>query len=182
MTMLSAKLAKTPRELAHSLLARFDALSRAHKIVMPGIMGSEVKGERTPLIDLIKTILRPYMEVNSGSERLIVRGPELDIDSNAVMSLALFLHESATNSAKYGALSRDTGLVHIGWITPGDELQLVWEETGGPAIVIPPKSTGFGSTLAKRSITDQLGGTIAFDWIPQGLKLTIKIPLKRLGL
>jgi hypothetical protein len=65
-------------------------------------------------------------------------------------------------------------------LLPGAGL-LQWEETGGPEIVNPPQVRGCGSILAERSITGQLDGTNAFDWRTAGVKLTITIPLERLG-
>ncbi len=105
----------------------------------------------------------------------------MPIGPKAVTSLALLLHESATNAAKYGALSELSGSIHIDWGVQEGVLWLVWKEAGGPMIVDPPQVRGFGSTLAERSIAGQLSGTIAFEWLPVGLTLRIKIPLNRLG-
>jgi two-component sensor histidine kinase len=99
----------------------------------------------------------------------------------AVMSLALALHETATNAVKYGALSEPNGAIHIKWETQGDELRLEWEETGGPVIVVSPSALGFGSVLTERSIIGQLGGKIEYDWQRSGLKLRITVPLDRLS-
>jgi two-component sensor histidine kinase len=99
----------------------------------------------------------------------------------AVTSLALALHETTTNAAKYGALSEPTGSVNIAWDTQGGDLHLEWEETGGPVIIAAPSAKGFGSVLAERSIADQLGGKVEYDWLPSGLKLRISIPLDRLA-
>jgi two-component sensor histidine kinase len=57
------------------------------------------------------------------------------------------LHELATNAAKYGALSNDSGRVEIHWTVNG-EFTLSWTECGGPDVV-PPKRRGFGSTVVK---------------------------------
>jgi two-component sensor histidine kinase len=131
---------------------------------------------------LERKVLLPYADEKDDFDRIMASGPDVPIGAKAVTSLALVLHESATNAAKYGALSGPSGSVRIGWDTEGDELSLQWEETGGPAIVNPPQTYGFGRTLAERSIAGQLGGTIAFEWRPAGIKLKIAIPLKRLEL
>ena len=50
------------------------------------------------------------------------------------MSMALLLHEIATNAAKYGALSSQNGRVDVSWLVEKDELVLTWRERGGPAL------------------------------------------------
>ena len=58
-------------------------------------------------------------------------------------------------------------------------LRLSWHEQGGPRVV-PPTSLGFGATLLKRCVSDQLIGELTFDWAPLGLicKLTFPRPLR----
>jgi two-component sensor histidine kinase len=99
----------------------------------------------------------------------------------AVTSLALALHETTTNAAKYGALSEPTGSISVTWATEGENLQLDWKEAGGPVIVGPPSAKGFGSVLAERSISDQLGGRVEHSWLPSGLTLRVSVPLDRLA-
>jgi two-component sensor histidine kinase len=180
MIRLSARSARTPQDLAESLLGRLDALIRAKDLVRPGITGTEqAQSERTMLDVLVRTILRPYAD-DTYLGRIAVSGPEVPVGEKAVTSLALALHESATNAAKYGALSESNGAVRIEWDALGDDLHLVWEETGGPLIVAPPETHGFGSVLARRSITGELRGTIEHHWRRNGLKLRMAIPLARL--
>jgi two-component sensor histidine kinase len=122
----------------------------------------------------------PYDD-DTFSARISVSGPDVVVGATAVTSLALALHESATNAVKYGALSDANGAIRIEWVTRGDDLRLKWEETGGPAIVVAPNADGFGSVLTERSIVSQLGGTIEYDWQRNGLKLSMTIPLDRLS-
>jgi two-component sensor histidine kinase len=130
---------------------------------------------------LVNKVLLPYADEREGYDRVIANGPDVLVGAKAVTSLALVLHESATNAAKHGALSKPGGSLRVGWGTEGDGLWLQWDETGGPAINNPPQARGFGSTLVERSIVGQLGGTIAFEWRPEGVKLKITLPLERLG-
>ena len=102
------------------------------------------------------------MKRRDGSDRIIASGPEVPVGEKAVTSLALVLHETATNAVKYGGLSKPNGSIHIGWSTQGDEFWLQWEESGGPAITHPPTTRGFGSKLAERSVVSQLGGVHCF--------------------
>ena len=61
-------------------------------------------------------------------------------------------------------------------------LDLVWAETGGPAIVGCPELTGFGSRLIERTVSSQLRGRLTYDWQDSGLVVTIAMPQDRLAL
>lgn len=178
MINLCARSASTPQEMARSLRGRLDALMRAKDLIHPGIMGTEALGERTTVGAVVRTILQPYDDC---SGRIVANGPEVPVGVQAVTGLALVLHETATNAAKYGALSEPNGAIRINWAVKEQDLHLEWEETGGPAIVAPPRTSGFGSTLTERSVTDQLGGKIAYNWRRSGLVLRLIAPLDRLG-
>ena len=94
-------------------------------------------------------------------------------------TLALAFHELVTNSAKYGALSAESGRVSIRWdLQDEDVLTLVWEETGGPE-VHKPASRGFGTRSVIASIELQLGGQALFDWRSEGLICRLLVPVTR---
>ena len=80
------------------------------------------------------------------------------------------LHELATNSLKYGALSTDKGSVDIGWShrPDGTGLQLWWHESGGPAVVRPAHS-GFGMTLIRDVPQHNLGAEVSLHFHPGGV-------------
>jgi two-component sensor histidine kinase len=178
---LSVRSARTPEEFAQTLRGRLAALLRAKELIRPGITGTEhAASERTTLDTLVRTILQPYEDGAIG-KRVSTSGPDVVIGATAVTSLALALHESATNAVKYGALSEPNGAIRIKWETQGEDLRLEWEEIGGPAVVLAPNALGFGSVLTERSIASQLGGKIHYDWRQNGLKLTIVVPLDRLS-
>jgi two-component sensor histidine kinase len=163
MISLSVRSARTPQEFAQGLRGRLAALLLAKELVRPGVMGAEhAASERTTVDGLVRTILQPYHD-DISRERISASGPDVVVGPTAVTSLALALHESATNAVKYGALSEPNGTIRINWKTQGNDFHLEWDETGGPAIVIPPKTEGFGSVLTERSIISQLGGKIEYD-------------------
>ena len=176
---LSARSSRTPQEMAQSLRGRLDALMRAKDLIRPGIMGTEAHSERTTVDAVVRTVLQPYDD--GTTERIVVSGPDVPVGAKAVTSLALALHETATNAAKYGALSEPNGAIRIKWEARGGSLHLEWEETGGPVIVAPPQAGGFGSVLTERSIAGQLGGKIDYDWRRDGLKLNVTVPFDRLA-
>ena len=63
---------------------------------------------------VVRTVLQPYDD-GSCSERIVVSGPDVSVGAKAVTSLALALHETATNAAKYGALSETGGPLIVAW-------------------------------------------------------------------
>jgi CheY-like chemotaxis protein len=88
------------------------------------------------------------------------------------------MHELATNAAKYGALSMSTGSLHVEWrIAEDGDVVLQWRESGGPPAA-PPARRGFGSTLIRNSIKEQLGGRLALNWKSEGLTLEMRIPAR----
>ena len=82
---LSARAARTPAEMAESLRARLGALSRAQGLTRIGLIESAEFDRETTLHALIKTIFAPYLETQEG-ERLVVRGCDVSIRSNAITS------------------------------------------------------------------------------------------------
>jgi two-component sensor histidine kinase len=98
-----------------------------------------------------------------------------------VTSLALLLHEFATNAAKYGALASASGRIRLDWVADEHELALTWQERGGPAVGEPPQDEGFGSTLARRIVSGQFGGRLSRDWNPEGLTIHLSVPIEQLA-
>jgi two-component sensor histidine kinase len=105
----------------------------------------------------------------------------MGIGEQAASTLAMVIHELATNSVKYGALSCAEGSLDVSSRANGDRLFLIWAETGGPLIVGHPELTGFGSRLVARSVSSQLGGELAYDWQERGLVVTIGMRMDRLA-
>jgi PAS domain S-box-containing protein len=177
---LSARSAATPEAMARALRDRLGALARAHELTQPSLTDAVARqSQKTTLRALIQAIFSPYVDPQAGSgprDRVNAAGPDLPIGGSALTSLALILHEFATNAAKYGALSSATGRIEISWSVAGDELRLRWTESGGPPAGEPPTSEGFGSSLARRIITSQLAGQISYDWRPEGVTISLVVP------
>jgi PAS domain S-box-containing protein len=178
---LSARSAETPKELAESVRQRLGALARAHELTLPDLTEiTEIreKTDRTTLSALVRTIVAPYLSEDDA--RVTINGPEVPISGSAVMSMALLLHETATNAAKYGALSAQHGHVDVSWLVWNDELMLAWRERGGPALNGQSDHEGFGSLLARLTVTGQLGGKISRDWNREGLTVNLTARLESL--
>jgi two-component sensor histidine kinase len=91
------------------------------------------------------------------------------------------IHELATNSLKYGALSSPNGTLDVSCTLPGTDVAIVWTERGGPPVSGPEGAAGFGSKLVTRSMAAQLGGSIERRWLEDGVIATIKINKSRLA-
>lgn len=182
---LSARSAATPQEMASTVQGRLGALASAHVLIRPNasnLVSGSVPMRRSTLRELVETILAPHLDVDSTdrARRAEIDGPEVAISGEAVTSLALVLHELATNAAKYGAFSTADGRLHIQWQVEQGKLALTWTERGGPAIDGPPQREGFGSLLARRSISGQLDGNLVFDWEAEGLTVRLTAKGERL--
>ena len=112
--------------------------------------------------------------------RLILNGPSVPLGVRAVTTFALILHELATNAAKYGALSVEEGSLRVTWECIDEVLILKWEESGGPALSVPPKSEGFGTVISNHSVREQFGGSLSRKWDLKGLSVELTVPIERL--
>jgi two-component sensor histidine kinase len=93
-----------------------------------------------------------------------------------IVMLSLVLHELATNAAKYGALSNETGWVDLSWKLADDRLSLSWRENGGPPAE-PPCRRGFGSQLIERLIRAEGGAVLSTRYEPTGAEVDIEVPV-----
>ena len=82
---------------------------------------------------------------------------------------------------KHGALSVPTGRVAVTWTlrTEAGALRLRWTETGGPAVLTPPRRPGFGSRVVRGTVQDQLGGRLEWAWPASGLVCDMVLPAGR---
>lgn len=178
LTQITGRSAKSVEEMTSDLMQRLMALSRAHDLVRP-IPGNQ--GDTALLGDLISILLAPYDETAAFSGRIRVAVARMGIGEQAATALAMIIHELATNSVKYGALSCASGLLDVSSTLEGDEICLIWAESGGPTIAEEPILKGFGSQLSARSVSGQLGGELNYDWQESGLVVTIRMCKNRLA-
>ncbi|MGV8833241.1 MAG: sensor histidine kinase [Devosia sp.] len=178
LTNMSSNSTANAKEMAVILTGRLAALGRAHDLVRP-IPGDQ--GHSALLGDLLSILLSPYEDLGAFSGRIRVAVPRMGVGEGSATSLALVFHELATNSLKYGALSAEAGTLDLSGNSNGDDLELVWTERGGPKVTPPSGAIGYGSKLVNRSVSGQLGGTIAYDWSADGVIITIKLDGSRLA-
>lgn len=179
---LSARSSKSPEDMAQTVSGRLNALARAHRLIAPALSNDEVRKQKSTFGELLLATLSPYSKSGNGSDdaRSTLSGPEVVIGGEAVTSLALVLHELATNAAKYGAFSTPEGRVEVDWDVSDGKLSVTWQERGGPKLESPPARAGFGSMLSRQSVKGQLGGAIDYSWEYDGLTVLMAVDLERL--
>ena len=103
-----------------------------------------------------------------------INGPPVMLEPNTAQTVAMTLHELATNAAKYGALSVANGKVDLTWSHGADRrLHLRWAEIDGPKVQEPTRK-GFGRRIIEQIIAQQSGQT-CFDWRAEGLVCEITL-------
>ena len=184
MVTLSARSATTPKELARTVQGRLGALAVAHQLILPKHSTAQATLRATTLSELVQTVLSPYLDLAGpeGSLRAEIDGPEIVVGAKAATSVALVIHELATNAAKYGALSLPEGRIHISWVVTKGRFTLSWKEIGGPRITTPPTKEGFGTVLVRKSVSGQLEGDLIFHWNPDGLVVLLSAQTEQLAL
>lgn len=175
---MSARQHPELRPMATVLQERIAALGRAHEFARPHSEQSRPVTVESTLSGLLTEILAAYPALGEG--RLTISGDDPEIDDRSATPIALVFHELATNSAKYGALSSMTGSVSIEIAQQLDHVSIHWIEANGPEVTGAPSETGFGTRLVQLAITQQLAGTIDRHWLPQGLRVDMRVSAARL--
>lgn len=177
LTSITSRSSASTEDMARQLTHRLTALGRAHDLVRP--LPGHARTDAL-LGDLLSLLLAPYDDLGAFSGRIRVSVPRMGVGEASATTLALIIHELATNSLKYGALSSGTGTLDVSSTAHEDEVIMLWTERGGPPVAAPAGSGGFGSKLINRAISAQLGGSIACDWARDGV--IVKLTMNRLKL
>lgn len=157
-----------PADARRAFEGRLAALSEAHALLTREHWGA------VSMTRIIRDAVAPH----GGDARFTLDGPELALLPKTAISLALAIHELATNAVKHGALSCPEGQVTIRWErdAAAARLSLRWSESGGPPVTTPVRR-GFGTRMIERGLAAELGGTVTIAFQPQGLICTVDAPL-----
>ena len=110
LTELTGRSASSVLQMTGKLTERLTALGRAHDVVRP-LPGQQ--GKAALLGDLLSVLLAPYDETEAFSGRIRVAVPRMGIGERTASTPAMVIHELATNSVKYGALSCAEGFLDL---------------------------------------------------------------------
>ncbi|HEX2815135.1 MAG TPA: HWE histidine kinase domain-containing protein [Phenylobacterium sp.] len=159
------------------LTNRLMAVSEAHNVLV------QENWAGADLSTIVHQALAPHDHLGGG--RFTVDGPPVRLSPQQAVSVALTLHELATNALKYGALSVPEGHVELLWNLSHDHvgartISVLWRESGGPPVT-PPQHTGFGTRLIARSFGEESGGQARIDFPPEGVQCVMQLPLSVSG-
>jgi two-component sensor histidine kinase/DNA-binding NarL/FixJ family response regulator len=154
-----------------ALDGRLLALSRAHDLLL------QTSWSSASLVETLNSSIEPFDE--RGARRFNFNGPDLKINSAAVIALAMTFNELCTNAIKFGALTVAAGRVDVGWTVTGENrVRLRWTERNGPPVQ-PPSRRSFGTRMME-SLGQQLRGRIELSYNDDGFVYDLDIPLASL--
>lgn len=170
LTRLTSRSATSAEDMAKQLINRLTALDRAHDLVRP-LPGGH--GKTALLGDIFTVLLAPYDDDGAFAGRIRVAVPRMGVGADTATTLALIVHELATNAVKYGALSVKDGTLDITGSMEDENVRIVWTEQGGPEVAVPVELSGYGSGLIRRALEDQLRGSVSYEWLKSGALVTM---------
>jgi two-component system CheB/CheR fusion protein len=155
-------------------IAAFDSRLRA----LGRLQGMVSRSESEPME--LGALVRSEIGALGGSRaaRAQIDGPCVLLTQEQAQTLALALHELATNAVKYGALGDSQGALSVRWnVDALHRLALVWRESG---VVMPVGQTprfGYGREMIEEALPFVLGATTRMDFAPGGIRCEIELPL-----
>lgn len=158
-------LRQLPKESSAEFVRTLDALARTQKILGTATVA--------PLRAILKGELRDL------GKELVVSGCRVLLTPAAAQDFSLIIHELATNSLKYGALSVAGGKIKIRGIEADGKFRFVWSEEGGQLKPAPPSRTGYGRDLLQE-IAKGLRAEMKVEYPPEGLQFELIVALDRI--
>lgn len=164
------KRSESPDQFEKTVRERIMALSRSHDL----LVSADWKG--ATISDLLLAQAKPF----DGDDAITMAGPPITLSPNAVQYLGIAFHELCTNSAKYGVLSGNQGIIAVNWGVAEDQdiqtLKLIWREQDGPQVRSIANS-GFGSVVLKRVAPQALSGIADLKYGSNVIVWTLEAPM-----
>jgi PAS domain S-box-containing protein len=162
----TAATAKSVKDYDLKFHRRLTALSAAQDILFDRNWMS------APLSRIAESIIKPFLPEDRRHGELSASLPDVELSTQQAQTIAIALHELASNSSKYGALS-DGGTVSVvgSLLDAGEDrtrvLHLRWDERSTKPIRKPKKS-GFGTRMLMSAMPEQFGGHAKATWRRNG--------------
>jgi two-component sensor histidine kinase len=147
---------------------RLVALATAHNLLTRENWGG------VSLADLVGSSVGAH---DDNGKRFRIDGPDLKVSPKTSITLVITLHELATNSTKYGALSAPDGFVTVGWTVDDGAFRLQWKDCNGPKCEEPLRR-GFGTRMLERALASELGGTALHHFEPDGYRYEVRAAIR----
>jgi PAS domain S-box-containing protein len=161
--------ARSSNDFVSSFGGRLQALASAHTL----LTRTQMQGA-----DIMALVNEQVLVGAANGDRILCSGPQLMLEPQTAVHLALVLHELATNARKYGALSVPAGRLSVTWEVRTNgacSLYLTWKESDGPK-VSAPRGHGFGRALIEQTVRSH-GGEVSVHYHRDGLTCEIDLPL-----
>lgn len=162
----TAEKASTPKAFSEALTGRLQAMARGYSLL------SSAHWKEVLIGDLVRREIEAF-----DADRFSLSGPDIRLTPQEGLSMAMVIHELATNAAKYGALSRARGRIGVTWAKEDGRVKLDWTEVDGPPVE-PSDHEGFGLFLIRGEIEYRLAGQVEVDFAPDGLGVKLSFPIK----
>ena len=125
-----------------------------------------------PLSRIAQATFRPFLPEDRKNGDLSVDLPNVELPSQQAQTIAIALHELASNSSRHGALSNGGTVSVIGKVLTdanGSQiLHLRWDEQSTRSIR-KPKRAGFGTRMLMSAMPEQFSGRASATWRSTGL-------------
>jgi len=157
----------TIKEFEGSFSARMRGLAKCHDLLVQ----KDWKG--IALHTLVKEQLSHFHAKTSADLEIAVADIMLGPEAGQCLSMAV--HELATNSVKYGALSSPGARLKISTEAIGEDYLLTWQESGGPE-VRAPRQRGFGSEVIEEMVSETFECDARMTFNPEGVAWSARIP------
>ncbi|MFU8825685.1 sensor histidine kinase [Yoonia sp.] len=159
----AAKSTDTKQEMLKDLTLRLQSLAGAYNLVHPR---GTAQDNNIRLDHLLAALVKPYSAVSL--ENSPETPPHVIVGERCITSMAMIIHDLATNSAKFGALSSDVGKVGISCHARAEDIRIIWSECHSAEL-----NDEFDSEMTDR-IVKQLNGSLSRDWTDAGLNVTLR--------
>ena len=173
MMRATARSSESVQNFVEDFSARIVSLAETHSIL------TDDYWQTASLQKMLEGELRPYER--TGKPRIFITGPEVALVADIAIPVGMAFHELASNSSKFGSLSRSQGRLEVRWSLESHDgtnlVNLLWQERDGPPVQ-PPKKRGFGTTLLERVVAVQCNAKIGLNYDPDGFRFTMSLPLR----
>lgn len=162
-----------PENFLSAFPGRLAALARSQDLLV------ENEWQGADLAGLVRAELDHFVPPRCHG-RLTIEGAQLMLLPSAAQTIAMALHELATNACKYGALSGDGGSLHVSWRLTEDAQKrfiLLWLERSGRPIETPTRA-GFGTKLIRDVPTAALDADVQLTFAEYGVHWSVDAPAK----
>ena len=131
---------------------------------------------------LARRVLAPFHAETDPAIRL--SADPVTLAAQPAQTIALALHELASNATRHGVLRHPGGRVEVSLaLAPAaaaeraPTLELDWQEHGARRARPAPSRRGFGLIVLEQLLARQHGGTSRLAWTPTGLRFEASLPL-----